>query len=396
MADAASESPPAPVQGQTRRKRRFFLQILLLVVVLAAASWALWYFLEGRWYTETDDAYVGGNIVQITPRIAGTVIRIGADDGDFVQAGQTLVEFDPSDTHVALAAAEAELAQAVRQARGLYNNVAAARAEAAARKVELGKAQADYQRRVGLARTGAISAEILAHARDALHGAESALVTAEQHQRNAEALVAGTTVATNPAVKAAEARLRKAFLDDAHTRMVAPVTGYVAKRTVQLGELVSPGRALMAVIPLDDVWVDANFKETQLEHMRIGQEVSLVADLYGRAVTYHGTVASLGVGTGSAFSLLPAQNATGNWIKIVQRLPVRVRLDEPGQLQAHPLRIGLSMTARVNLHERDGELLPTQAPTAPILATAVYEEQLAAADARVEEIVQANLEQGSQ
>lgn len=384
---AESEVTPAPTRNG---KRRFFLRLLLIVVVVGVIAWALWYFLEGRWYADTDNAYVNGNVVQITPKVPGTVVSIGADDGDLVHAGQVLVKLDPSDTDVALQAAKADLAQAVRQVRGLYNNVEGAEAEVAARKTALNKAKSDYQRRKGLAESGAISAEMLAHARDALASAESALISAQQKYQNTEALVGGTDVSSNPGVKAAEAKLRKAYLDNVRTTMIAPVDGYVAKRTVQVGEQVAPGRALMAVVPLHQVWVDANFKETQLEHVRIGQPVELESDLYGSGVTFHGSIQNIGVGTGSAFSLLPAQNATGNWIKIVQRVPVRVALKED-ELEKHPLRIGLSMSASVNLHNQDGAMLPAQAPTTPIFTTDVYKQQLAEADALIERIVAANL-----
>lgn len=380
-----ADRPPRPGGG-----RRFFLRLLAVLVVLGMVGWAAWYFLDGRWYVETDDAYVGGNIVQITSQVGGTVIRIDADDGDFVRAGQALVQLDASDTEVAMAAARAELALAVRQTRGLYNKVQAAEAEVAASRTALGKARADYRRRQGLVGSGVISAELFAHSRDALQQAESALVAAEQQHQNAAALVSGTEVASNPAVRLAEARLRKAFLDAARTSLVAPIDGHVAKRSVQVGELVAAGRPLMAVIPLEDVWVDANFKETQLAHMRIGQPVTLHSDLYGKKVTYRGTVTSLGVGTGSAFALLPAQNATGNWIKVVQRLPVRIVLDH-GQLEEHPLRVGLSMTARVDIHERGGALLATVPPTRPVASTDVYAQQLAEVDSLIAEIVQANL-----
>lgn len=384
---AENDATPAPKRSG---KRKLFLRLLLIVVVLAIIGWTLWYFLEGRWYAETDNAYVDGNVVQITPQVPGVVVGIGADDGDLVHAGQTLVRLDPSDTDVALQAAKAELAQAVRRVRGMYNNVEGAEAEVEARKTALNKAKSDYRRRKGLAESGAISAEMLAHARDALASAESALISAQQKYQNTEALVGGTDVASNPGVKAAEAKLRKAYLDNVRTNMIAPVDGYVAKRTVQVGEQVAPGRALMAVIPLHQVWVEANFKETQLDDVRIGQPVELTSDLYGSSVTYHGTIQTLGVGTGSAFSLLPAQNATGNWIKIVQRVPVRVTLKQD-ELKKHPLRIGLSMSASVNLHDQDGLMLPTEAPTAPVFTTNVYKKQLADADALINRIVDANL-----
>jgi membrane fusion protein (multidrug efflux system) len=382
------------VQTETAKprngKRAFFLRLLLVVVVVGALAWAAWYFFLGRWYEDTDDAYVNGNVVQVTPQVPGTVVSIGADNGDLVQAGQTLVKLDASDTEVALQAARAHLAQTVRQVRGLYNNVESGKAEVAARKVALAKAKADYQRRKGLAKSGAISQEMLAHARDALSAAQSALTTAQQTYSSSQALVGGDGVASNPAVKAAEAKLRKAYLANVRTTLIAPVDGYVAKRDVQVGEHVQPGSALMAVVPLHRVWVDANFKETQLKEMHIGQPVTLESDVYGGAVTYHGKVESLGIGTGSAFSLLPAQNATGNWIKIVQRVPVRISL-RPDELKRHPLRIGLSMSVSVDLHDQNGPTLAQQVPTGPIFDTGVYKKQLSNANALVDRIVQANL-----
>jgi membrane fusion protein (multidrug efflux system) len=378
--------------GKTKRKSRsVLLRILAVVIVLAAIAWGAWYFFDGRWYEDTDDAYVNGNIVQITPQIAGTVVSIGADDGDLAHAGDVLVKLDPSDADVALAEAKANLANTVRQVRGLYTRVNGAQADVAARRTAVAKARADYQRRVALAKSGAISAEELAHASDALTSAESALIAAQQQYQTSKVLVDDTVVASHPDVQAAAAKLRAAFLTDARTELVSPVDGYVAKRSVQVGQRVMPGTPLMAVVPLHEVWIDANFKETQLTDMRIGQPVSIVSDVYGGAVTYQGKVESLGVGTGSAFSLLPAQNATGNWIKIVQRVPVRVVFSDPQQLQTHPLRIGMSVTVDVNLHQRGGVMLAQHSPTEPAFSTAVYQQQLAHADAAIAQIIHANM-----
>jgi membrane fusion protein (multidrug efflux system) len=377
--------------AETRKGRRsFLLRGLMIVIVLAAIAWTLWYFLEGRWYADTDDAYVHGNVVQITPRTPGSVLSIGAEDGDLVHAGQVLVKLDDSDAEVALQAAEANLARTVRQVRGMYSQAQGAQAELKTRRVALDKARADYKRREGLARSGAISSEELAHARDALDAAESALSSAMQTYRSSKVLVDDTVVASHPDVQAAAAKVRAAYLDKTRSTIVAPVTGYVAKRSVQVGQRVQPGEPLMAVVPLHQVWVDANFKETQLEHMRIGQPVKMESGLYGGSVTFHGTVQSLGIGTGSAFSLLPAQNATGNWIKIVQRVPVRVKLD-PADVKAHPLRIGLSMSASVNLHDRSGPVLAQTSPTKPVFTTQVYQRQLDAADALIAHIIHRNM-----
>ena len=375
-------------------KRKRWLLILLAVVILAGLASVAWEILYGRWHEGTDDAYVNGNVVQITPQITGTVVSIGADDGDLVQKGQVLVKFDPSDADIALQQAEANLARTVRQVRGLFSNVDGYKADVAAKKVALAKAEADFKRRQNLANDGAISQEELAHARDALDTARSSLTSSEQQLDTNRALVDDTVIASHPDVKAAAAKLRQAYLDDARAVIIAPVTGYVAKRTVQVGQRVQPGAALMAVIPLDQVWIDANFKETQLKHMRIGQPVEIRSDLYGSEVKYSGTVDSLGVGTGSAFSLLPAQNATGNWIKIVQRVPVRIRINAQ-ELAKNPLRIGLSMDVNVSLHDQSGPALAQQPPHEAVFSTDVYQEQLASADQLIEKLIQANLADGN-
>jgi len=383
-ADNAAPQPP-------KSRRGFLLRLLGVAVILAAIGWTAWYFLDGRWYEGTDDAYVNGNVVQITPQVPGTVVTIGADDGDLVHAGDVLVKLDPSNTEVALAEAKANLASTVRHVRGLYSNVSGAQADVAARKVAVDKARADFNRRRDLAKSGAISAEELSHAQDTLTTAESGLITAQQQFETSKVLVDDTVVGSHPDVQAAAAKLRAAYLDNLRTTIVAPVDGYVAKRSVQLGQRVATGAPLMAVVPLHQVWIDANFKETQLTHMRIGQPVEVRADVYGGKVTYKAHVQSLGVGTGSAFSLLPAQNATGNWIKIVQRVPVRVFFDDLKQLDDHPLRIGLSTDVDVNLHDQTGPTLAKQAPTQPAFKTDVYAKQMAEADSAIGQIIHANM-----
>ena len=393
----SSQTPTAtaPVaQPPEKNRRGFLLRLLGVVVLLALIAWTLWYFLDGRWYEGTDDAYVSGNVVQVTPQVPGTVVTIGADDGDLVHAGDLLVKLDGSNTEVALAAARANLANTVRKVRGLYSSVNGAQADVAARQVAVDKARADYNRRRDLAKSGAISAEELSHAQDALTSAESGLITAQQQYQTSKVLVDDTVVASHPDVQAAAANLRAAYLDNLRTTIVAPVDGYVAKRSVQLGQRIAPGLALMAVVPLHQVWIDANFKETQLTHMRIGQPVDIRSDVYGSAVTYTGKVESLGVGTGSAFALLPAQNATGNWIKIVQRIPVRIVFDDPKQLDQHPLRIGMSLDVDVSLHDQNGPMLAQQPPTQPAFSTDVYEKQLAQADGLIAQIIHANMASG--
>ncbi|HAB02826.1 MAG TPA: EmrA/EmrK family multidrug efflux transporter periplasmic adaptor subunit [Pseudomonas sp.] len=387
--DTSSPSADAPASG---KRKLWLLGLLVLVLLAGAGTWA-WYSLVGRWHESTDDAYVNGNVVEITPLVTGTVTSIGADDGDLVHAGQVLLQFDPADSEVALQSAEAKLARTVRQVRGLYSNVDSLKAQLQTRQAELQKAQQDYNRRKMLAQSGAIAAEELSHARDALTVAQAAVNSARQQLNTSTALVDDTVISSHPEVMAAAADLRQAYLDHARTTLVAPVTGYVAKRTVQLGQRLQPGIATMAVIPLNEVWIDANFKETQLRDMRIGQPVEISADLYGSDVKYSGTVDSLGAGTGSAFALLPAQNATGNWIKIVQRVPVRIHLNAD-QLKDHPLRIGLSTVVEVDLHDQSGPALAQQPPQQASYTTQVYDRQLVEADALIARLIHDNSAQG--
>lgn len=371
-------------------KRRRALLILASAVAVAGIGWALYYLLVARWHQDTDDAYVQGNIVSVTPQTAGTVVAINAEDGMKVAAGQVLVRLDPNDAKVAYEQAVANLANTVRQVRGLYSSVDSAQADIAARRVALAQARADVARRSGLVATGAVSAEELAHARAQLEAAEAALSASRGALSRNRALVDATTLANQPQVLAAAAQLRQAYLNLQRAAIVSPIAGFVAKRTVQLGQRIQPGAPMMTIVPLEQVWVEANFKETQLRNMRLGQPVELTADVYGGGVVYRGKLTSLGLGTGSAFSLLPAQNASGNWIKIVQRVPVRIELD-PKQLAEHPLRLGMSMSVDVGIREQDGAVLPAAVANKPLLTTRAYAKQLQDADALIEKIIGENL-----
>ena len=383
---ATPPAPPAPKNG----KRKRALLILAAIVVLAGIAWLAYYLLVARWHQDTDDAYVQGNVVSIVPQTMGPVGTIDADEGMKVEAGQPLVELDPNDAQVAYDQAVANLAGTVRQVRGLYSSVDAGQADIKARQVAVSQARADVKRREGLVATGAVSREELAHARDMLAAAEAALSASHGQLARSSALVDATTVQGQPQVQAAAAQLRQAYLNLQRTAIVAPVSGYVAQRSVQLGQRVQPGTTLMTIVPTDEMWVEANFKETQLDKLRLGQPVKLTSDVYGGDVEFDGRLSSLGLGTGSAFSLLPAQNASGNWIKIVQRVPVRIALDRK-ELQEHPLRLGLSMDVDVNLHEKGDGLLPTTADNGKGLTTDAYARQMARADALIDGIVRDNL-----
>jgi len=392
-------SPDLPATS----KRRQWLTAVAAAAVVAAGAYGTYYTLVLSHYESTDNAYVQGNLVQITPQVGGTVVAIGADDTDFVKAGQALVKLDTVDAQVALDQAEAQLAQTVREVRGLYANNATLTAQVSLREAEVDKARSDaakaeddVQRRAALTASGAVGKEEFNHAnaqfaasRSALAAAQAGLLASRQQLAANQTQTDGTAADTHPNVQRAAARVREAYVALHRAALPAPVDGYVAKRGVQVGQKVAAGTPLMAVVPLRGVWVDANFKENQLQNLRIGQPVALEADVYGKKVEYHGKVAGLGAGTGSAFSLLPAQNATGNWIKIVQRVPVRIEL-QADELASHPLRVGLSMTATVDTGNLGGKTLADVPRAAPVASTLVFDDLQRGADDRVKQIVASN------
>jgi membrane fusion protein (multidrug efflux system) len=387
--------------GKTRRRA---LTVIAVVVVLAAIGAGYEHFVVGARYESTDNAYVQGNVIQITPQIGGTVIAINADDTDFVKAGQTLVRLDPADAQMVLEQAESQLAQTVREVRTLYANNSTLRAQVALREADVARMQSDVlraaddvARRQPLLATGAVGKEELSHstsqlaaAKSALAAAQSAAVAAREQLASNQVMTEGTSVEDHPTVRRAADRVREAYLALRRVELPAPVDGTIARRSVQLGQRVQPGAPLMSLIALNQLWVDANFKEPQLRTLRIGQPATLVADVYGKQVEYHGRVVGLGAGTGSAFSLLPAQNATGNWIKVVQRVPVRIALDVE-ELAEHPLRIGLSMVATVDVREQGGKTLADTPRAGAATQTTVFDPVDGAADAAVHRIIAAQL-----
>jgi membrane fusion protein (multidrug efflux system) len=346
-----SNQSPSPATSSAGRNRRLGLTALAAVVLLGGLGFAGYWFFDGRFYESTDDAYVDGDVVQVTSEVPGTVLSLNVDDTQLVAAGQPLLQLDPADAKIAEQNAEADLARAVRQVRGLFAQGQELRAQIEQREQAARTADEDLQRRGGLIADGAISAEELSAARQALS--------------QTVAQIDGTTIADHPQVLAAASAVRNAALALHRTELVSPVSGVIAKRAVQVGQRVAAGTPLLAVVPLDNVWVDANFKEVQLERMRAGQPVTVRTDIYGHQVTYHGHLVGIAAGSGNAFALLPSQNASGNWIKIVQRVPVRILLD-PQELQAHPLRIGLSTTVRVDLHDASGPLMSTAVRNVPL------------------------------
>ncbi|MEB4674267.1 multidrug efflux MFS transporter periplasmic adaptor subunit EmrA [Enterobacteriaceae bacterium G50] len=386
-ANAETQTPQQPANKKGTRKRALMLLTLLFVII--AVAYGIYWFLVLRHFEETDDAYVAGNQVQIMAQVSGSVTKVWADNTDFVQKGDVLVTLDQTDAQQAFEKAQTALASTVRQMRQTMINSKQLQASIDVKKTALAQAQTDLNRRIPLGSANLIGREELQHARDAVASAQAELDVAIQQYNANQAIILGSKLEDQPSVKQAATEVRNAWLALQRTKIVSPMTGYVSRRQVQPGAQISPTTALMAVVPANNLWVDANFKETQLAHMRIGQPVTVISDIYGDDVEYHGKVVGLDMGTGSAFSLLPAQNATGNWIKVVQRLPVRVELDEK-QLAEHPLRIGLSTLVKVDTSNRDGQILASQVRTSPAYESNAREISLDPVNKLINDIVQAN------
>jgi membrane fusion protein (multidrug efflux system) len=371
-------------------KRRTVLFAITALFILAGLAYGAYYALVLSKRVQTDNAYVGGNLVNVTSQVSGSVVEIRADETELVQAGAEIVRLDPSDAEVALAQAEAHLGTVVRQERERYSNVEQLKAVVAQRQVALTSAREDLARRAPLAASKIVSGEDMAHARRAVDEARAALEVAQKQLAAERVTVAGVPPAQHPNVLAAKADYLSAWLAARRNAIVAPVTGYVAKRSVQVGSRIAPGAPLLSIVPLNQLWVDANFKESELRDIRVGQPATIEADIYGGKVKFHGKVIGLSAGTGSAFSLLPAQNATGNWIKVVQRVPVRISLD-PRELAAHPLRVGLSTTVDIDVTNKSGSALGSVAAPVATYATRALNQPVAQAQAAAEAIVRKNL-----
>ncbi|TFW30098.1 HlyD family efflux transporter periplasmic adaptor subunit [Duganella callida] len=373
----------------TDNKRKTVLAAITLAFIAAGIAYAAYYEIVLSKVQETDNAYVGGNLVTLSSQVTGNVTEIRADETQMVQAGAPLIKLDAADADIALAQADARLGAAVRQQRQRYADVAQYDATVALRKLELKNAEGDLARRKPLAADHTVSGEEVEHARQAVDTARAAIAVAQKQEAAAQAAVGGVALAQHPAVQAARADYVQAWLAARRNTIVAPVSGYVAKRSVQIGARATPGTALMAIVPLEQLWVDANFKESELRDIRVGQPAKVEADMYGSKVEFHGRVVGLSAGTGSAFSLLPAQNASGNWIKVVQRLPVRIALD-PQELKQHPLRIGLSTTVSVDISKTDGPVLGLAMPQNPVYATSTLSQPLQRAGAEADAIIARN------
>ena len=373
-------------KSQQRKKGlSIFILLLLLISLGSAAYW--YFFIKG--FEETEDAYVSGNQVMVSAQVAGNISKINVDNMDPIQAGDVLLELDDTNAKLSFEQAKSNLANAVRQVSQLNYTVKQLKSAVRANEITLAQAQGNLNRRVQLVKDGAIDKESFQHAKEAVELAKANLTTSQNQLEANQALLLDGSLSEQPQIQSAVSNLKQAWLNLERTKIRSPIKGYVARRNAQVGQAVSVGGALMAVVATDQMWLDANFKETQLTHMRIGQPVKIHFDLYGKDKTFDGKVVGIEMGTGSAFSLLPTQNATGNWIKVVQRVPVRIQLD-PQQLAENPLRIGLSATVKVNVSDSQGETLRNQAPTTTLYSTNVLQYDESVVNNLIESIIRDN------
>ncbi|QOR08312.1 EmrA/EmrK family multidrug efflux transporter periplasmic adaptor subunit [Haemophilus parainfluenzae] len=387
MSDQQTDTPTSSNNKSQQRKKGLSIFILLLLLI-SIGSTAYWYFFI-KGFEETEDAYVSGNQVMVSAQVAGNISKINVDNMDPVQAGDVLLELDDTNAKLSFEQAKSNLANAVRQVSQLNYTVKQLKSAVRANEITLAQAQGNLNRRVQLVKDGAIDKESFQHAKEAVELAKANLTTSQNQLGANQALLLDGPLSEQPQIQSAVSNLKQAWLNLERTKIRSPIKGYVARRNAQVGQAVSVGGALMAVVTTDQMWLDANFKETQLTHMRIGQPVKIHFDLYGKDKTFDGKVVGIEMGTGSAFSLLPTQNATGNWIKVVQRVPVRIQLD-PQQLSENPLRIGLSATVKVDVSDSQGETLRDQAPATTLYSTNVLQYDESAVNNLIESIIRDN------
>ncbi|CPR17500.1 multidrug efflux MFS transporter periplasmic adaptor subunit EmrA [Brenneria goodwinii] len=389
MSESVEKQAPQPVKRNKKKQRKRVLTLLTLIFIVLGCAWFVYWFLVLRHHQNTDDSYIAGNQIQVMAQVTGSVTRVNVDNTDYVKQGDVLVELDPTDAQQAFERTQTALANSVRQTHQLMINGKQYQANIELLQIQLNQAQSDLNRRETLGHVNAIGREEVQHARDAVASAKASLEVAKQQYQANQAMILDTPLEQQPTVQQAAAEMRDAWLALQRTKIVSPVNGYVSRRSVQVGARIATTSALMAVVPADHLWVDANFKETQLAKMRIGQPATVIADIYGDDVVYQGKVVGLDMGTGSAFSLLPAQNATGNWIKVVQRLPVRIELD-PQQIAEHPLRIGLSALVNVDTADASGPSLSETLRSTPAYASDALSLDLAPVNQMISDIIQAN------
>jgi len=387
--ESNKQASPQPEKKQPEYNRKKILGGLTLgLLIISLLIFLLWFFIL-RFHKTTDDAYVNGNQVVVTPQISGYITAVTVNDTQLVEAGHILVQLDTIDQTISLEKAKNELAETVRNVAQMFKNVEKLKADVESSKAEMARTGQDYEHRKKLVQCGAISVEDFQHSEAFFIQAYANLLAAQFSLSGAEALIEGTTIETHPLVEKAKAATKDAFVNLQRCTIRSPVQGIVTNKQAQVGQAITPNTPLMILVPMDQIWVDANFKEEQLRKVRIGQPVKMTSDIYGRDVTYHGKVIGIGAATGSVLSVLPPQNATGNWIKIVQRLPVRIRLDQD-EIKVYPLRLGLSMNVNVDVHKTDGDLIPPPTPFTELYTTSVFENQDQGADVLINQIIAEN------
>jgi len=375
----------APVSA-TQGRRRFRLTVVTIVMLVAAAASGWWYWEYARWQESTDNAYIKGNLVGIAAKVPGQVVRLLHDEGDLVAAGERLAELAPGDAERALSEARHMLGFAVRTVLTRRAEVATAEAELELRRTTHRLAEQEYRRRRALHESHTVSEEEVDAARTRAEETRAELSIAERELATSVLEAGSGSLEQHPMVQIAAARLREAVRNLNKTRIISPVSGRVARRYAQIGQVMDAGTPMFSVVESDNFWIEANFKENQLRNLRPGQPVVATTDLYGDTVTLEGQVTTIGVGTGAEFSVLPPQNATGNWIKIVQRVPVRIDFTD-WTARNHPLPLGASLTLTVDTHDRDGPLMPSDSPLGRVSPGAVFEDLNETADALVEQVI---------
>lgn len=383
----------AAATNQKKKRRNVWLIAISLVFLIAAILGFLYWIFIGRFYVYTEDSYVHGNRLLLAPQVASGVKGIYADETDLVTEGQLIVELDTSDFEIRVEELKKNLAQVVREISRIFQDANAKQAEVDLRRAQLRQAELDFNHREPLVKTGAVSVEEYQIYETAVRVAEASLRFAEKEYGAIQALITNTTITTHPRVQNAIWVLKEAFLNLIRCKIYAPSTGFIAKRSAQVGDQVNMGSTLLYIIPLDEIWINANYKETQLKNVRIGQTVTYTADIYGRSVRFQGHVEGFQPGSGDAFALLPPQNASGNWIKIIQRVPVRIRLDCE-EIKKNPLLIGLSTRMTIDVHDRSGDRLATVPTKKQLFFTHIYDkqmEELAGYSPLIEEIIESNL-----
>lgn len=388
--DPPKDAPPENASDKKPKSKRKLIIWFTIGLVVISAGVFFWWFFWGRFTVSTNDAYVHGNQVRLNPQVSGIVTAIHADNTQLVKEGQVLVELDRTDRLIDFLHSRSQLGQAIRQVSQMFEKVYVIASQVEVAESNLIQAEVDYLDRKHIVDTGAVSDEEFIHAEVAFVSAKATLKKVKFELLQALSEVQNTKVSTHPIVEKAQESVRQAWVNLQRCVLKAPATGIVAQRHVQVGESVSPNMTLLTIVPLNQMWVNANFKEIHLSKIRIGQPVHMKADSYGGEVIYQGEVIGIEGGSGAVFSALPPQNATGNWIKIVQRVPVRISLHQD-QLIRYPLRLGLTMDAHVDVRDTQGHRIPDPSSGKTIYKTDIFQEQILGSDEVIEEIFQENL-----